>query len=948
MIARLQRFFDVRPGEIAPVLLVFLYLATVVAAYLLAKPIRNSLFLNQFGAYKLVYVYVAVPLVLTVFVPLYTAIAPRFGLRTVVSVTLLFFCLNALLFWYLFTYRRVEILPAVFYVWVNCFGIIAPVQVWIFANSVFDTRQAKRLFGLIASGASLGAVAGGLVATTLIHWVGGTINLILVLAGLIAAAAVIVNLTRLAIPRREPARFQGGPRVPLASTLAMIGRTRYLTLIAASVFLVAVVTQWTQFQFSIVAEARYTGNMDGLTRFFGQFNLYLGIVAFVIQLLATGPLLRRFGIALTVLLLPVALGIGAATILAFPVFWAVLATNAVDQGLRFSVDKASYELLYLPMSPTIRSHVKVTIDTIINRCADAVGGVALGLATQGFSLMVVMLPGAGLEVRGIAALCLVLVGVWIVVALALRGGYVDVIKQSIQQHRLDAERASAAVFDRSANDLLAAKLASGTPDEILYALGLFEAQHQRAVHPAVPFLLSHASAAVRRRALAIVTTAGDRSVVPQVERLLVDPDFEVRTEALLYLAHHTRVDPVTRLQELGDFPDFSIRAGMVAFLSRPGRFQNLEASRFILNGMVAEAGDEGRRSRLEAARLLTIVPDEFEDALRTLIADPDEEVRRHAIRAAGRLKKRAVLADLIRRLGDAPVSTDASEALGRLGDGIVGTLRDTLFDQTIGLDIRREVPGVFVRIGTPSAERALMESLLEGDTTLRYRVIASLNKLRQLNPDLEIDVQVVEIALAAEIMGHYRSYQVLGSLGDTLTPEDPVVVALKQSMEQEVERIFRLLGLLFPTYDLHSAYFGLRSGTAAVRANALEFLDNILKPQLRNLLVPLLDSYVSVPERVRHANRLLGTAIESREQAVEVLTSSDDPWMRSCAAYAIGALQMRSLEGQLDRWIDGDDALLRETARAAKMRLTEAPAPPAQEEPGPAEAWEGGTAMGVG
>ena len=149
-------------------LLTFLYIASVVAAFLLAKPIRNGLFLNQFGAYKLVYVYVAVPLVLTVFVPLYTAIAPavrparghhgnaalllRQRARLLVSVHL----------------PAVPVLSAIFYIWVNCFGIIAPVQVWIFANSIFDTRQAKRLFGLVASGASLGAIMGGLLATTLV------------------------------------------------------------------------------------------------------------------------------------------------------------------------------------------------------------------------------------------------------------------------------------------------------------------------------------------------------------------------------------------------------------------------------------------------------------------------------------------------------------------------------------------------------------------------------------------------------------------------------------------------------------------------------------------------------------------------------------------------------------------------------------------------------------
>jgi AAA family ATP:ADP antiporter len=888
--------------------------------------------------------------VLSIFVPIYTVVSGWFGQRTLITGTLLFFALNVLGFWYLFTYHPAPLLSAAFYIWVNCFGIIAPVQVWIFANSIFDTRQAKRLFGVIAGGASLGAILGGLLATTLVRPIGGPVNLLLVLAGLIGSAAVIVNLTRLVIPPRGPARQHGTPTVPLGATLGTIARTHYLALIAASVFLVAIVTQWSQFQFSLVAQARHGQDAAQLTRFFGQFNLYLGIVTLGIQLLLTGPMLRQFGVGLTIMLLPVSMAIGSTLILAAPVFWSVVLTNSFDQGLRFSIDKATYELLYLPMSPTIKSQVKVTIDTIINRCADAVGGILLGLATrEGFNLFFIHLPGAGLEVRGIAAINLVFIGAWIAVATALRRGYVDVIRESIHQHRLDAERASGAVFDRSATELLASRLRQGTAEEVLYALELFESQHARVTHPAVRSLLGHEAPAVRRRALAILHAAGDSAVIPQVEALLSDPDLEVRTEALLFLTHHSQVDPLARIQELGDFADFSIRGGVIAFLARSGRWQNLDAVRVMLGTMVSETGESGKRSRLEAARLLASLPDQFADELQQLLEDDDVDVVREALRSAGRLKKRAFVRIVLKHLANPGLVAEATEALGRFGDPIVGTVRDMLFDPDVPLEIRREIPSVFVQIATPSAERALMESLLEGDTTLRFRVIASLNKLRQLNPDIQMDTQIVEIALAAEIMGHYRSYQILGTLGDSLAGSDPVVVGLKQSMEQEVERIFRLMGLLFPTYDLHSAYFGLRSGNAAVRANALEFLDNILQPQLRSLVVPLLDSYVSVTERVRQANRLLGTAMESREQAVEVLAASDDSWMRSCAAYAIGALKLVSLAPELEKWINDPDPLLRETARAAKKRLeTPEPADTPTEIAPPEDAYQQHGAMGVG
>ena len=81
MVPRMRRFFDVRPGEGLRVLLSFLYVAVVVAAFLLARPIRNSLFLEQYGPYALVYVYAAVPLVLSLFVPVYTRVAARLGSR---------------------------------------------------------------------------------------------------------------------------------------------------------------------------------------------------------------------------------------------------------------------------------------------------------------------------------------------------------------------------------------------------------------------------------------------------------------------------------------------------------------------------------------------------------------------------------------------------------------------------------------------------------------------------------------------------------------------------------------------------------------------------------------------------------------------------------------------------------------------------------------------------
>jgi hypothetical protein len=208
--------------------------------------------------------------------------------------------------------------------------------------------------------------------------------------------------------------------------------------------------------------------------------------------------------------------------------------------------------------------------------------------------------------------------------------------------------------------------------------------------------------------------------------------------------------------------------------------------------------------------------------------------------------------------------------------------------------------------------------MLDADTQVRYSVIIGLNKLGELHPTWAIDRRLVETVLGAEIMGHLRSYQILGTLGRELSDPAPVTEAIRDAMERELERIFRLMKLLFPQQDLHSAYVGVQSRNPVIHDNALEFLENILSTQLRSLLLPLLDSEVPAASRIELANRVLGTQVASSAEAVHSLLSSEDPWLRSCAAYAIGALNLEGFDGQLERLSTDPDPLLRETARQAQ------------------------------
>jgi hypothetical protein len=382
-----------------------------------------------------------------------------------------------------------------------------------------------------------------------------------------------------------------------------------------------------------------------------------------------------------------------------------------------------------------------------------------------------------------------------VAALVARHQYVATLRNNIQQIRIQPERVSVPVLDQFTTNVFAEKLNSHDVNEVVYALNLFEMAQQINAHSAVRTLLDHPSPHVRKKAISVLNNAGDLSVRDQMTKLVRDTSLEVRAEALLYLSRHDQMDPLTYVDQYDDFTDLSIRSATVSFFMRPGESQNPQAARMILDGIVTD------------------------------LENPD-------------------LAD------------DVARALTLLGDIAVEALRDRLEDRGAPIEIRREIPEILLRIGTPAAGAALADNLIQADPELRFKVISALNKLSEFEHNLNLDKQLIESAMIAEMMGHYRSYQILGASHGTVDE------ALKQTMTDELERIFRLMKLMYPSLDLQNAYAGVQSSDPVIHANALEFLDNTLNPQLRARLVPLIDSEVGLDERIRLADAFLGFSVK--------------------------------------------------------------------------------------
>jgi ATP:ADP antiporter, AAA family len=925
MIELLEKTLNVRRSELGPASLLFLYLFLIIGCYIMGQAVGKALFLKAYPT-GLPVAMMGTSVVVGIFATAYIRLSHRMRVEWMMIGSLIFFAACFAGFWWLTRYPG-RLVYGFIYAWVYLTGAMGPTMGWTIANYVLTTREARRVFGFIGAGAILGGIVAGLLTGRLLHGPHKHPQpLLLVVAAGLVVCAVIVRLLygqakeRVADVNVTPGADSNIPR-GFIEIFNYIRQSRYLVLITALITVGCTATMIVTYQFDMIAKHHFGSNTAGLAAFFGNFYGIMGIAAFLVQTFLTGHLLRKVGIRVTLFILPIVFVGGTVAVLMAPILLTAMILKGSHNLLRFSVDKSSAELLYLPVAPPqIKNQIKSFIDGFMWRVADGIAGLSLYFFANilGFS------PGR------IGLVNMVYLGGWIAIAYGVRKEYLNVLRRAIERKTLDPDRIATEVLDSTTTDVLALSLERGSEQEVLYGLSLLEVGREPGWHPALRGLLDHAAPAVRQRALRTLSDVGDAKVLPKVEKMLGDESPEVRAEALHYLVVHTGRDPLTLMSAETELPECVVQGSVVTYLTRTGQADNLAAGQVIFESMLTAPEPGAARSRAEAARVLGVVPPDagIQSHLIELIRDEDPAVQEQALLAAGKTQNRDALHVVIDKLGDPRLLAAARAALAEYGERALGTLQDHLNDATVPLSTRKRIPGVLARIATPQAATVLANSLLQNDPGLRYDLLKALNKLRSLEPGLVPPHEQFEDMLNAELMGYYRSFQILaaidpvGSVSRQDTGQEPLLTrALRERMELELERIFRLLGLLYPPRDIHNAYAGLTSGQARIRSNSMEVLEQLVRSDLYKTLLCALDPDVPLKEKINFAQRLCHTSVDGKAEALRIVLHSEDPWLRACAVHAVGELQLAELSEELRRVPRQGDRLLEETLNWASTRL---------------------------
>ncbi|MDD3763095.1 MAG: Npt1/Npt2 family nucleotide transporter [Nevskiales bacterium] len=371
--------------------LLFFNFFLIILAYYQVKPASRSLFLEYAGAAQLPYLWTGSALLLILLMPFYQRMVERYSrlrlvLGTCGAIALL-----------LIGFRILLMQPGVvtvigFYLLVDIFSVVLVEQFWSLTDSVFRSADGKRWYGLIASGGLLGGLAGGSLASALIHLTPlQTADLLLVSAGLMVLMMLLINtLSRYGLYDRDlplaatapaPPAATPQPAPPDARGWRLLRGNRYLMLIAVILLLSQVCEPIVEYQFLHLVERSYS-EADARTAFLSSFLSLLNAVALGVNLLVTPFIHRRFGAIAGLMVQPLVLGMAALLFTVRDRLWVAGAMKIGDRALSYSINRASRELLYIPADPATIFRAKGWIDMVGYRSFKIIGNVAILLLTQ--------------------------------------------------------------------------------------------------------------------------------------------------------------------------------------------------------------------------------------------------------------------------------------------------------------------------------------------------------------------------------------------------------------------------------------------------------------------------------------------------------------------------------------------------------------------------------------
>lgn len=395
----------IEPFEMKAVILSMLYFFFLFGSYSVIKPVRDAMG-TVYGMERIQELFTGTFIASFLFAPLYSGLASRIKLSTFLPWVYGFVAVSILVFYALFQMGEAHDrwVAAAFYIWVSTFNMLIISVFWTFMADIFSRTQAKRLFGFVAAGGTIGGIVGPAIATFLVKIVGNE-NLMLISAGGFIVTALSVSMLArekqnlvAATPDAQHTtlnhRLGGGN--PFAGFVLLL-RSPYLLLVALFLLLMTWISTIVYIQLGDLITKAFDSR-EARTQAYATIDLVVNSAAVLIQLFGTGRIIARFGVKLGLLLNPVVMVVAFLAIVFSPVLAVLGGIQIIRRVAEYAVAKPTREMLFTVVDQESKYKAKNVIDTVVYRFGDVssawISSVILPFGVAGLAIFGVVVSAA--------------------------------------------------------------------------------------------------------------------------------------------------------------------------------------------------------------------------------------------------------------------------------------------------------------------------------------------------------------------------------------------------------------------------------------------------------------------------------------------------------------------------------------------------------------------------
>jgi AAA family ATP:ADP antiporter len=393
----LRAVSKIEAHEVRATVFSFLFVFTLMAAYFIVRPLRDAM-ASDWSRTETSFLWTLTFFASVIGVMVYGFVISRVRFSRVVPGVYLFFAVSFVLF-YLGSSLVTDptLIDKAFYVWLSVFSLFHVSVFWSFMSGLYNSEQAKRLFAVIATGASTGAMIGPIIPGFFAESI-GVMNLLLITAALQLVPVLLVpKLERMKVSdlgnAGRTADLSDAKRLARNPFSGFVAFVKNPYLLAIGIFIVLYVTMST-FVYMELREMLAIFERPERTAINARIDLAVNFLAILTALAVTGRVASRFGVGVVLAAIPLMMVAGWLIVAAIPLLAVMVGLQIARRAGNYAVTKPGREMLFTVVSEDERYKAKPVIDICVYRGGDMVTAwfhtglkEVLALSTSGVALV---------------------------------------------------------------------------------------------------------------------------------------------------------------------------------------------------------------------------------------------------------------------------------------------------------------------------------------------------------------------------------------------------------------------------------------------------------------------------------------------------------------------------------------------------------------------------------